>query len=78
MLIIEKTPLSRSFHTGNIGSLGQRAAKLPSVKLWELFKLGRTRTRVDTLVVHTSAVMAKAADFFLRTLTLTASDFEAL
>ena len=37
----------RSFHTGNIRSVGQRAAKLPSVKLWEWFDPSTTRARAD-------------------------------
>ena len=66
-----------SFHTVNTGSVVQRAAKLPSVKLWEWIGPGPTRTWADTLA-HTLAVMAKVADILLRPPTLTASNFEAL
>ena len=34
----------RAFHTGNIGSVVQRAAKLLSVKLWEWFRPGQSQT----------------------------------
>ena len=33
----------RSFDTENLGSVGQRTAKLLVIKLWEWFDLGRTR-----------------------------------
>ena len=60
-----------------VGTVGQRAAKLPSVKLWEWIEPGQTQTRADALA-HTSAVMAKEANFSLTPPTLTASNFAAL
>ena len=46
------------------GSVGQRAAKLPSVKLCEWFGSGGFEP-VPHGLAHTSAVMVKAADLFL-------------
>ena len=37
----------RSFVAENLESVGQRAAKLPAIKLWEWFDPGRSRTRAD-------------------------------
>ena len=53
----------RSFHTGNVGSLGQRAAKLLFVKLLEYFDMDGLKAWPHPLA-HTLAVMAEAADFF--------------
>ena len=37
----------RSFNDRNMGSVGQRAAKLLAIKLWEWFDPGTTRTRAE-------------------------------
>ena len=58
----------------NSGSLGQRAAKLLSVKLWEGFDPGRSRTRAEWF----KWCRSRPADFLLRPPTLTASNFKAL
>ena len=55
-----------------MGSVGQRAAKLLSVKVREWFDPG------PKVLAHTSVVKAKVSDFFLRPPTLTASNFGAL
>ena len=52
-----------------MGSVGQRAAKLLSVKLWERFGQGRSRTRADWF----ESGRGQMADFFLGPPTLTAS-----
>ena len=57
-----------------MGSVGQRAANLMSVKLWERFDPGHSRTRADWL----ECGQGQTADFFLRPPTLTASNFNAL
>ena len=64
----------RSFHTVNLGSVGQSAAKLPSIKLWEWFEHGRTRVWADCFEWG----RGRPADFFSRPLTLKAGNFEAL
>ena len=64
----------RSFNAKNLGSVGQRAAKLPAIKLWEWFYPARTKIRADWFECGRGCV----ADFFLRPPTLTASNFEAL
>ena len=61
----------RSFHKFDIGSVGQRAAKLPSIKPWECFRPGRSRTWADWFVKG-------RAQIFLRPPTLTACEFAAL
>ena len=38
----------RSFNAENLGSVDQRAAKIPSVKLWEWFDPGTTQTRAPS------------------------------
>ena len=38
---------NRSLNTENLGSVGQRAAKLPAIKLWEWFDFARVRTQAD-------------------------------
>ena len=55
-----------------MGSVGQRAAKLPAIKLWEWFDPGPTRTRAEWFE------WGQAADFFLRTTNLTANNFAVL
>ena len=55
-------------------SVGLRATKLPSVKLWEWFSPSLTRTQAKC----TLTVMAKPADFFLTPPNLMASNFAAL
>ena len=37
----------RSFNAENLGSLGQRTAKLLAIKLWKWFDFARNRTRAD-------------------------------
>jgi len=64
----------RSFNAENLGSLGQRAAKWPAIKLWEWFDPGTTRIRADWF----ESGRGQMADFFLRPPTLTASNFDAL
>ena len=54
--------------------VGQRAAKLLAIKLWEWFDFARVRTRAD----HFRWGRGRLADFFLRPPTLKASNFEAL
>ena len=60
-----------------MGSVGQRAANLPVIKLWEWFDPGWTRIQAKSTCTQLAG-MAKAAHFFLRTPTLTASNFAAL
>ena len=52
----------RSFSAENLGSVGQRAAKLPAIKLWEWFDFARVRTRADWFKWGRS----RAANFSLR------------
>ena len=55
-------------------SVGQRAAKLPVIKLLEWFDPGTSRTRADWF----ECGRGRMADFFLRPPTLKASNFAAL
>ena len=55
-------------------SVGQRAAKLPAIKLLEWFDPGTSRTRADWF----EGGRGRMADFFLRPPTLKASNFAAL
>ena len=64
----------RSFNNRNMGSGGQRAAKLLAIKLWEWFDPGTTRIRADWF----DQGRGRVADFFMRPPTLTASNFAAL
>ena len=64
----------RSFNAKNLGSVGQRAAKWPTIKLWEWFDPGTTRIRADWF----ESGRGQMADFFLRPPYLTASNFDAL
>ena len=64
----------RWFNAENLVSVNQRASKLLSVKLWERFDPGRSRTRADWF----ESGQGQMADFFLRPPTLTASNFDAL
>ena len=64
----------RSFNAKNLGSVGQRAAKLPAIKLWEWFDFARVRTRADWFKWG----RGRMADFFMRPPTLKAGNFEAL
>ena len=57
-----------------MGSVGQRAAKLLSVKLWERFDPGCSWT----WAYWCKSGRGQMAHFFLRPPTLTASNFEAL
>ena len=61
-----------SFNPVNIRSVDQRAAKLLSVKLWEIFDPGSSWTWADWFQ------WGQTADFFLRPQILTASNFQAL
>ena len=58
----------------NLGSVGQRVAKLPATKLWEWFDFARVRTRADWFEWG----RGRMADFFMRPPTLKAGNFEAL
>ena len=60
------------FSDKNLGSLGQRAAKLLAIKLWEWFHSGRSRIRADWF----KRDRGRAEDFFLRPPTLTVINFE--
>ena len=64
----------RSFNDRNMESVGQRAAKLLAIKLWEWFDPGTTRIRADRF----DQGRGRVADFFMRPPTLTASNFAAL
>ena len=64
----------RSFYARNMGSVGQRAAKLQAIKLWEWFDPWQTLIQADWLEWDLGLV----TDFFLRLPTLTANNFEAL
>ena len=84
----------RSFNAENFGSVGQRAAKLLAVKVGLLKKKSAASAIPAKVcasaigpgvlepgpiaLAHTSAGMAEAADFFLRSPTLTASNSVAL
>ena len=48
------------FYSGDKGSVGQRAEKLLSIKLWEWFKPG------PHMLAHTSIVMAEVTDNFFQ------------
>ena len=63
----------RSFDAENLGSVGQRAAKLPAIKLWEWFEGAGVRTRA-----HWLTGAGAGWQTFLRPPTLTASNFAAL
>ena len=64
----------RSFNAENVGSLGQRAANLPAIKVWEWFDPGPPRTRADWF----ECGRGHMADFFVRPPTLTTGNFEAI
>ena len=64
----------RSFNAENLGSVGQRAAKLQAIKLWEW--LNRDRGPNPSRLADWGR--GRLADFFLRPPTLTASNFAAL
>ena len=64
----------RSFVAENLESVGQRAAKLPAIKLWEWLE----RDRVSNPGRLADWGQGRLADFFLRPPTLTASNFAAL
>ena len=55
-------------------SEGQRAAKLPAIKLWEWFNFAWVRTRADCFEWG----RGQLADFFSRPPTLKSGNFEAL
>ena len=64
----------RSLNAENLGSVGQRAAKLLAIKLWEW--LDRDRESNPGRLADWGR--GRLADFFLRPPTLTASNFAAL
>ena len=64
----------RSFNDRNMGSVGQRAAKLLAIKLLEWFDPGTTQIRADWF----DQGQGRVADFFMRPPTLKASNFAAL
>ena len=64
----------RTLNAKNLGSAGQRAAKLLAIKLWEWFKFAQDWIRADWFEWG----RGQAADFFLRPPTLTAGNFEAI
>ena len=64
----------RSFNDKNLGSVGQRAAKLPAIKLWEWFDPGCSRKWADRF----ECGQGWKADFFFRPRTLMAGNFAAL
>ena len=64
----------RSSNAEYLGSVGQRAAKWPAIKLWEWFDPGTTRIRANWF----ERGRGRSADFFLWPPTLTAGNFEAL
>ena len=64
----------RSFNAENVGSVGQRAANLPAIKLWEW--LDRDRGSNPGRVADWGR--GRLADIFLRPPTLIASNFAAL
>ena len=64
----------RSLNAKNLGSVSQRAAKLPAIKLWEWLDCDRNRTWAAWFEWG----WGRLTDFFLRPSTLTASSFEAL
>ena len=64
----------RSFNAENLGSVGQRAAKWPAIKLWEWFDPGTTRIRADWF----ESGRGQMADFFVRPPTLTTGNFRAV
>ena len=64
----------RSFITENFGFVGQRAAKLLAIKLWEWLDRDRNRTRADCFEWGSG----RLGDFSLRPPALTAGNFEAL
>ena len=64
----------RSFNVVNMGSIGQRAKKLPAIKLWEWLD----RDRGSNPGTLADWGRGRLADFFLRPPTLTASNFAAL
>ena len=64
----------RSFNAENLKSVGQRAAKIQAIKLWEWFDPGPPRTRADWF----EGGRGRMADFFVRPPTLTTGNFEAI
>ena len=56
-----------------MGSVGQRGAKLPAMKLLEWFDPGQTRIQADWYEWD----RVRATDFFLKPPTLTAGNIEA-
>ena len=58
----------------NLGSVGQRDAKLPAIKVWEWFDFAGVRTRADWF----ECGRGRMADFFMRPPTLTTGNFEAV
>ena len=57
-----------------MGLLGQTAAKLLAIKVWEWFAPGPPRTKADRF----ECGRGRMADFFVRPPTLTTDNFEAI
>ena len=72
-LTFKMLPASWSFNTANIGFFGPRAAKLPSVKVWEWFDPGQSWTWVE----HAYKYFGRKGRSGFRPPTLTASNFGA-
>ena len=64
----------RSFNARNLQSVGQRASKLPALKLLEWFNPGRSQIQANWFKWG----LGQVADFFLRSPALTSSNFKAL
>ena len=64
----------RSFNAENVGSVGQRTANLPAIKVWEWFDPGPPRTRANWF----ECGRGRMADFFMKPPTLPTGNFEAI
>ena len=64
----------RSLNAENLGYVGQRAAKLQAIKVWEWFNSGHSQMRADWF----ECGQGWKADFFFRPPTLMAGNFAAL
>ena len=64
----------RPFNAKNVGSVGQRDAKLPAIKVRERFDFARVWTRADWF----ECGRGRMADFIVRPPTLTTGNFEAI
>ena len=61
----------RSCNAENLGSVGQRTAKLPAIQLWEWFDTGPTGTQAGWFKLG----QGRPANFFLRPPALTVGNF---